>query len=281
MVAPALTPPLKWHGGKTYQTGHILRLMPPHVHFVEPFGGGLAVLLAKDPTGVSEVVNDLHRDLVEFWKVLRGADTFEQFRRIVEAVPFSEAEWEEPWEYLQSDPNADRVQRAVWFFLTCRQSLSGRMKSFTPLTRRRTRRAMNAEASAWWNAVEGLPAVHERLRRVVILNRPAIEVIRQQDAPGTLFYLDPPYVHVTRKSRKTYFHEMTEDDHRELLEELRRCEGKVILSGYSSELYETVLHDWNKYTFDIPNHAAGGAKKRKMTEVLWHNFDAPRADGRE
>jgi DNA adenine methylase len=32
----------------------------------------------------------------------------------------------------------------------------------------------------------------------VILNQPAIEVIRQQDGEATLFYLDPPYLHETR-----------------------------------------------------------------------------------
>ena len=38
-----------------------------------------------------------------------------------------------------------------------------------------------------------MPAVHARLKRVVVLNRDALDVIRTQDGPGTLFYLDPPY----------------------------------------------------------------------------------------
>ncbi len=91
-LAPALTPPLKWHGGKHYLARRIVARMPPHTHYVEPYAGGLAVLLAKNPDGVSEVVNDLHRDLTTFWRVLQDADAFEDFRRAVEAVPFSEAE---------------------------------------------------------------------------------------------------------------------------------------------------------------------------------------------
>src|SRR5262249_55750474 len=55
--------PLKWHGGKSYLAGRIVKMMPQHTQYVEPFAGGLAVLLAKEPEGVSEVVNDLHRDL--------------------------------------------------------------------------------------------------------------------------------------------------------------------------------------------------------------------------
>lgn len=63
--------PLKWHGGKFYLAPKIVTLMPPHLHYVEPFAGGLAVLLAKDPEGVSEVINDLDGDLMNFWRVLQ------------------------------------------------------------------------------------------------------------------------------------------------------------------------------------------------------------------
>ena len=40
-----LTPPLKWHGGKHYLASRIVGLMPPHLHYVEPFFGGGTVLV--------------------------------------------------------------------------------------------------------------------------------------------------------------------------------------------------------------------------------------------
>lgn len=43
----ALTPPLKWHGGKHCLADKIVALMPPHTHYCEPFAGGLALLLAS------------------------------------------------------------------------------------------------------------------------------------------------------------------------------------------------------------------------------------------
>ena len=82
-----IMPPLKWHGGKYYIANQIVALMPPHLHYVEPYAGGLSVLLARDPgdrklwlsqtgdhAGLSEVVNDLDNGLVNFWRVLRGDD---------------------------------------------------------------------------------------------------------------------------------------------------------------------------------------------------------------
>jgi DNA adenine methylase len=133
---------------------------------------------------------------------------------------------------------------------------------------------MNEQTSGWWSAVEGLRAVHARLRRVAILEpQPALDVIRSQDGPRTLFYLDPPYLHSTRATRKEYGKcEMSEADHRALLEAIQSVEGKVMLSGYSSELYERGLAGWNRHDFDVPNNAAGGKAKKRMTECLWCNF---------
>jgi hypothetical protein len=42
--------------------------------------------------------------------------------------------------------------------------------------------------------------------------------------------------------------------------------------GYRSSLYDVELCSWSMHTFDLPNHAAGGSTKRRMTEVVWCNF---------
>lgn len=272
MSAPTLTPPIKWPGGKSYLARRIVALMPPHLAYIEPFGGGASVLLAKNPEGTSETYNDLDRDLTTYFRVLQDPDQFETFRRRVEAIPFSQVEWDDAETALRHHPGADPVDRAAWFFVHCRQSLAGRRNAFAPLSRSRTRRGMNEQASAWQTAVEGLPAVHARLMRVAILNRPALEVIRSQDGPDALFYLDPPYVSGTRTAPSVYAHEMTDSDHRELLDLLLRVRGKVMLSGYPNAMYDAALAGWTRHPFDVPNHAAGGAAKRRMTEMVWCNF---------
>jgi DNA adenine methylase len=270
-MTETLTPPLKWHGGKSYLASKIIALMPPHLHYVEPFFGGGSVMLAKDPEGVSEVANDLNRELSNFWNVLRSPTEFGMLHRFLEATPFSE----EMWRGCEDQGAGTPIDRAFRFFVRCRQSLAGRMDSFAPLSRTRVRRGMNEQASAWINAVDGLPAVHARLRRVVVLNRKAVDVIRQQDGEQTLFYLDPPYLHETRASTGEYAHEMTADDHGELLTVLASIKGKFLLSGYDSELYRTVetLRGWQRRVFDLPNNSAGGETKRRMQEIVWMNYE--------
>ena len=95
VAPPALTPPLKWFGGKHYLASRIVSLMPKHLHYVEPYFGGGAVLLSKPLEGTSEVVNDKHQELTNFWRVLQHDSLFAQFQRIVECIPFSEIEWED------------------------------------------------------------------------------------------------------------------------------------------------------------------------------------------
>jgi DNA adenine methylase len=106
---------------------------------------------------------------------------------------------------------------------------------------------------------------------VAIEEMPALDLIRRQDTPDTLFYCDPPYLHETRAATDAYAHEMTEADHRALLAALLACKAKVMLSGYPSPLYDNALSGWTRHTFDLPNNAAGGRAKSRETEVLWCN----------
>lgn len=280
-MTETLTPPLKWHGGKQYLADKIVALMPPHTHYVEPFAGGLAVLLAKDPAGVSEVVNDLDGRLTNFWLTLSCPSGFEILRRNAQATPFSEPIWKECVARLSvpcktAAPGITCPGCAFAFFVACRQSLAGRMKAFAPLSRTRTRRGMNEQASAWLGAVDGLAAVHARLRGVAILGRDALNVIRGQDGKDTLFYLDPPYLPETRAGGGGEYgaFEMSTMRHFDLIETLAGVKGKFLLSGYRSAMYDDAAgrHGWTRTDFNLPNNAAGGKTKRRMTECVWSNF---------
>lgn len=139
--------PLKYHGGKHYLASQIVALMPPHLHYVEPYFGGGAVLFAKPSEGISEVANDLNGNLMNFWRVLQDKKSFAEFKRRIEATPFSETEWQDARNQLGqlngTLSRQEQIDRAARFFVLCRQSMSGRCKDFTPLTRNRTRRGMN------------------------------------------------------------------------------------------------------------------------------------------
>jgi DNA adenine methylase len=295
----SLTQPLKWHGGKYYLRKWIIGLMPPHLHYVEPFFGGGGILLARDPQkdwfaepgkslpaalkGCSEVANDIHGELTNFWRVLQSPEDFQEFRQRVDLIPFSEVEFNDARDAAEEAAGrdltpevlmADRVDRAVRFFVLARQSRQGLMKDFATMSRSRTRGRINEQVNAWLSVIDGLADIHERLRSVVIFNQDACDVIRRQDGPQTLFYCDPPYLHETRSTTGEYAHEMSEDQHRRLLDVLAGIEGKFMLSGYPSSLYDQACakHGWNLHTYLIDNKAAAGSVKETKTECLWCNF---------
>ncbi|CAJ3454861.1 D12 class N6 adenine-specific DNA methyltransferase [Burkholderia pseudomallei] len=140
-----------------------------------------------------------------------------------------------------------------------------------------TKRNYGTAMHVWAHVPEKLAQFGHRLRGVLIENRPALRVIRDHDTPSTLFYVDPPYVHDTRKMGSAcYRHEMSDDDHRELLEVLLAVEGMVVLSGYPHPLYDTMLARWERVETSATMAAGRGTGIR--TEVLWISPRAARTD---
>ena len=265
-----IRPPMKWHGGKFYLARDIVQVFPPHHTYVEPFGGGASVLLNKEPAKV-EVYNDLDERLVRFFRVLR--DNPEEFQRRATLTPYSEAE------FLAvtggDEAELDDIELARRDFVRWRLSIGGRGDSFS-YTLHRPRRFMAGDVSGFLSIIdEQLPLIVDRLRTVQLLCRSAADVIARWDSPETLFYCDPPYVATTRAkgSRDVYAHEMSEQDHLELGELLTRVQGKVVLSGYPSTLYDELYAGWYRVGFDIANHAAGGKSKARKCERLWLNYN--------
>ena len=180
MAAVKTLAPLKWHGGKHYLAKRIIELMPPHLHYVEPFFGGGQVLLAREPSrdwfqtngekqpaylrGSSEVINDINGELMNFWNTLREPELFEAFHRVVRMTPFSET----LFDAAMADEPQDDLHRALNFFIRARQSRQGLMTVFATVTRNRTRGRRNEQVNAWWNVIDGLPDIHERLKNVLI-----------------------------------------------------------------------------------------------------------------
>ena len=270
--------PLKWHGGKHYIAKQIIALFPPrdsYVHYVEPFFGGGSVLFEHDSEGKSEVVNDLNGELTNFWSVLQSPVGFAQMRRDLENIPLSINEFDKAQATL-SEPveSSVPVDRAVAFFIRYRQSRQGLGKDFATLSRNRTRRGMNEQASSWQSAIDGLPEAHARLKRVVILNSEAGKVICQQDGDKTVFYCDPPYLHETRKATDAYECEMSAVEHESLLQCLSRINGRFLLSGYPSRLYDhfAEAYKWRRVDIQIDNKASSAKTKEIKTECVWLNY---------
>jgi DNA adenine methylase len=128
---------------------------------------------------------------------------------------------------------------------------------------------MSGVVSRWLGGVDALNEIAERLLRVQIENRPAIDVIRLYDSPTTLFYCDPPYLHATRGDTKAYGFEMEIVQHGELASILNACQGKVAISGYRCDFMDEMYKGWRR--FDAPIKQCHSIKKPRQ-ECLWMNY---------
>jgi len=88
--------PFPWFGGKGSSKirNAILKTLPPHEYYVEPFGGGASILLAKQPAKV-EVYNDVNRGLVNLFRVIADEEMFAKFMARASKMPVSRELWEE------------------------------------------------------------------------------------------------------------------------------------------------------------------------------------------
>lgn len=236
------------------------------------------MLLRHNPEGKSEIVCDLNKNLTNFWRVLQDENLFKVFHRRVVNTPFSEVEFKTAQDGLKAGI-PDVLDRAWAFFVVARQSMSGRNDAFAPVSTSRLRRGMNEQVSAYYTAVDGLPQVAERMRRVLILDGPFLKQIEKYDKPGVLMYLDPPYLVADsdgakiRESADVYDHEMTLEQHEELLETLVGLKSaRVLLSGYKSKLYDKHLKKWRTQVFEIDNKASKKSTKDVKEEVVWLNY---------
>lgn len=272
----SIRPPVKWFGGKYYLAPKIASFFPDHQTYVEPFGGAASVLLNKNPAQV-EIYNDLDGRVVRLFRVIR--DHGVELARRLALTPYSQSEFEEC--LSEPNPDADEIECARRDYVRWRQSLAGQGKAFS-YTLHRSRKGMADVVSAYLSSIdEDLPIIAERIRTVQILNRPAVEVIEKWDSDKTLIYCDPPYVHSTRNRRSlnVYGTEMNDESHLVFAQLLSRCISKIILSGYDNDIYNDVLSDWRKVSFEVPNHSSLKSTKNKQLECLWMNWMESESEG--
>ncbi len=244
--------PIAWLGGKARLVSKLLPLFPPHHTYVEPFGGGAWVLLAKEPSPV-EVYNDLDSGLVNFFRVIRDPEQVQRLFWLAAYTPYSREEWRlcrATWEQCQ-----DPVERAWRWFVMARQGFGGVTHSWGSVVEASSNNQAETTAT-WLSAVGRLHEAHQRLMAVQIEHQDARQLIPRYDTPETLFYLDPPYAPATRKGGG-YAHELSMDDHRGLVELLLGLAGMVILSGYDHPVYLPLERaGWNKRHFAVTCSAA-------------------------
>ncbi|WP_231750840.1 DNA adenine methylase [Mycobacterium sp. NAZ190054] len=260
-------PPMAYYGGKTRLAAKIAALLPAHEHYIEPFAGSLAVLLAKKPSRM-ETVNDLDGLLMTFWRVLR--DKPDELARVCALTPHSRAEYSAAREADLDD--LDDVERARLIWVQIAQGRGGTLRKTGWRSYIDPAGCSSGMPRYLDGYVERMAVAAERLHQVSLECRPALDIVKQYGAyQDCCLYVDPPYLGSSRTDGGgTYRHEMkSRDEHLELVWELLGCRASVLLSGYPSDLYDDALRGWHR--LEIPTMTGQSKTARARTEVIWSN----------
>lgn len=263
-MAERLAPVLKYPGSKWRIADWIVRHMPAHDTYLEPFFGSGAVFFRKKPSRL-ETINDLSGDVTNLFRVIRDAP--DRLVAAVEMTPWARAEYD--LSYDRDLGELDPVEAARRFLVQCWQSHGSRLNwsNGWRMILQADKGPNTVGYRQWIRLPERILATTSRLKSCQIENRPALDVIAAHRFERVLIYADPPYVLGTR-SREQYAHEMADEEHEELLAVLAEHPGPVLLSAYEHPLYRVLEreHDWARVST-----RALAEKAKIRTEVLWIN----------
>ena len=264
-----------YYGGKVKLAEWIISHFPEHDTYIEPFGGGAAVLLNKLPSG-KEIYNDRDQLIVNLFSVIR--DHFEEFAR---KVYWSEkstylTQWSDELITSGDDWQIPDVDRALALFMRFTIGISTRMTStMGGITLDPSHILMSDRVQA------KLKMIHNRFEYVNIMNMDVFDLLSREwvDRDGVLIYLDPPYL----GNQEGYNHKFSSDDHNRFISVLAGLKHAMwVLSGFLDPMYEAAAQEygWHVVTRQRTAFMSGGAaegaygiSRPQYTEMLISNYE--------
>lgn len=273
--APGLRSAFGYYGSKLSLAKKILKNLPPHNCWVELFGGGLALTMAKSRAPI-EIVNDLDEEVVNAFRQLRDRGT--KLAKLIELTPYSRVEFDIARE---SSKKGRDVERARKFLVHAMMSVNGVMAGSTggfSISDTYSRQNREARVNRWHNYSEKLEAVTSRLRGIRIERKDGIDLLADfSNKPATLVYVDPPYL-----AKRTLGYKVEASDldfHERLLSQALLCKCMIVISSYESETYTKLLGDrggWRSMFLRASTKSTNGESLARR-EVLWFNKFADEA----
>jgi DNA adenine methylase len=251
-------PVMRYHGGKWRLASWVISHFPPHLTYVELFGGSAAVMLQK-PRSRTEIYNDLSRDVVRTFLTIRRHPA--ELARALALTPYARSEYATLYDETDDDIEAARRFIARSFM---GQNSKGAFRR-SGFDARNNEDHFIARVRSLAAVPDQIAIVAGRLSQVLFENCDAIELVARHVMPETLVYADPPYLN----KRNYYPDRFGIQKHCELLDALAASPAMVIISSYRSELYTELLPGWETRRARARTDTSSRSSAR--TEMLWIN----------
>lgn len=259
--------PISYYGGKANLADKIVKLIPAHNLYCEPFIGGAAVFFAKPPSPV-EVINDVNKELINFYRTVQN--DFTSLEKEIRITLHSRTMHKDAKVIYDSPHLFSEIKRAWAVWVLANQSFSSMLdgawgydikKATMPKKLQNKKEAFTEDYAI-------------RLQNVQLECTDALRIIRSRDTKDAFFYCDPPYYN----SDMGHYDGYTLEDYEGLLKQLSSIEGKFMLSSYPSPILTeyTKKFGWSQHSFNmtvsVANNIKSGKPKKVKTEVITYNY---------
>jgi DNA adenine methylase len=268
--------PFRYPGGKFYARKLILRCLPPHHSYCEPFAGGGSIFFAKK-TVLYNILNDKDEALINCYHQIQ--ENVEDLIKLLQGIPATK----ELHGYYKNEfkPSNDLELAMRWYYLN-RTSYSGIMKPDGCYWGYGEKYSMRPE-----NWPSHLRTTSERLQNVDLSCLDFEKLIEQLPKDYFLF-IDPPYFRADQSKFYTCF--FTTEDHQRLRDLLKKRQDKfkfLLTYDDSPEIREMYSwcdsiqsHEWH-YTINRTDDQKNGRKLKdgyqkeryKGKEIFIANYD--------
>lgn len=274
-----LKSPIGWPGGKSKLVNEILKYIPEHKVYVEPFVGSGAVFFAKDLVETN-VISDIDEKLMRFYKYLREID---DIKVVIDKYGWPDGKmsvedcrklYDVAFDVLENDVN-DK-EKYVWAFLFANKFSYGRKvnrRNFNPSATKPPKCA--SKYCQIKTLLENFDEYKKKLQNAIIEVGDYKDVMKKYDSEETFFYLDPPYID-TGVGGDAYVRDVNEFNVEEMFEFLNNIKGKFLLSyKFDEKILRLVKRYGFKYVvvdtvYEIGSQYRG---KKKARELLVANYD--------
>jgi len=253
--------PITYYGGKQMMVKQLLKYIPVHRLYIEPFFGGGALFFSK-PKSEVEVINDINGEVINFYRMVQT--NFIELETEIKATLHSRELFKKAKVIYENPDLFTDVKRAWAFWTMANQSYASSLESWGYAND-------NGKEKTLANKRDAFSLDYAiRLELTQIESNDAIKVIDRCDTVDAFFYVDPPYCNSHQGHYKGY----SNYEFMLLLERLSTIKGKFLLSSYPSEVLSNYISKfgWKSESFTKPVGVTKNTRKSK-TEVLTYNYN--------
>lgn len=266
---------IRYYGGKQRLAPKLIKMMPKHTVYCEPFVGGGSLFWAKEPSAM-EYLNDTNHEVVNFYRVSKS--NLKELIEKIDQTLYAKTVYDTALKIYRNPTENSELDRAWAFFCLTRMSFASKIgggfgRDYSQGNKEV--KSFNTHKESFSAIENDIYVIQKRLQNVTIECGDALVLLKRMiDKPQVFVFCDPPYV----DSNQGHYGGYSESDFIKLLDLLSDAKFKFILTCYPSKVVTDYINknQWNLEKRDLVMSVFRDDDikvKPVKTELIIFNYD--------